>query len=143
MSTHQTHFSLVYLYQLKGKWFLTGWSSMGSTEEWYSNGYHFDDSWRNLYYTYSRGRGLSQTRLIGGFGGILPSPAKEGSPVFPVSGWFVNLEKHKANAFQCIYLTLEQAADLCRRRCQIPDHDDLGTPEIRERFLNQLVSKTT
>ena len=141
LSTRQTHFSLVYLYQLNGRWILTGWSSMGSHEEWYSNGYHFDDAWRNLYYTYSRGRGLSQSRLIGGFGGILLSPAKDGSPVVPVSGWFVNMERNTATAFQCVYLTLQQAVSLCGRRCQVPDSNDLGNPTIRERFLGQLVSK--
>ena len=138
--TECIHYSLALLYQNQGRWRLTGWSSLGAHEEWYSNGYHFDDTGRNFYYTYERGRGLSRRGAIGGFGGVCLSPAKTGDKVVPVSGWFVNLEGRRADVFQCRFLTLDEAARDVGLSAG-PPADQLSEAAVRDAFLEKLVAR--
>lgn len=138
--TQCIHYSLALLYQNQGRWRLTGWSSLGAHEEWYSNGYHFDDTGRNFYYTYERGRGLSRRGAIGGFGGVCLSPAKIGDKVVPVLGWFVNLEGRRADVFQCRFLTLDQAARDVGLSAG-PPADQLSDAAVRDAFLEKLVTR--
>lgn len=141
MPTQTIDYSLAYLYRIEGRWNFTGWSSLGPQETWYSNGYHFDDGWRNFYYTYGRGRGLSTQGAVSGFGGIHLSPVSKGQTMRPVSGWFVNLSAEGATVYECTYLTLSEAARGLGRS-KVPGSAELEDEIARTAFLAELVQSS-